>query len=279
MVPRRSCPARIHDAVSNTYSFHEGTVPLLVSVPHDGRKVPADIESRMSDAGRALPDTDWHVERLYEFCEQLGASTIVASHSRYVVDLNRSADDEILYKGQTATGLCPLKTFSGDDIYVDRGSVDSVQKADRIGRYWRPYHDKITATLEVLRNQHGYALLWDAHSIPSHVPRLFEGQLPVLNVGTFCGRSCSDEIADAVYAVAAASEYGSILNGRFKGGFITRHYGEPENSVHAIQLEIAQRAYMNETSLQFDEVQASRLRDSLQAMLTTFINTAAAHLR
>ena len=265
--------------MSDTYSFHEGAVPLLVSVPHDGRKVPVDIESRMSDAGRALPDTDGHVQRLYEFCEQLGASTIVASHSRYVVDLNRSADDEVLYKGQTATGLCPLKTFSGDDIYAGQDTVDSAEKADRIERYWRPYHDKIAATLEVLRKQHGYALLWDAHSIPSHVPRLFDGQLPVLNVGTFCGRSCSEEIADAVCAVAVESEYDSILNGRFKGGFITRHYGDPSSRVHAIQLEIAQRAYMNETSLQFDDVQVSRLRDSLQAMLTTFINTAAAYLR
>lgn len=265
--------------MNDIYSFHEGSVPLLVSVPHDGRKLPADMESRMTDMGRSLPDTDWHVERLYEFCRQLGASMIVASQSRYVVDLNRSADDDVLYEGQTVTGLCPLKTFLGEDIYVAGGAVDAAEKAERIGRYWRPYHDKIAVTLEALRVQYGYALLWDAHSIPSHVPRLFDGQLPALNVGTFGGRSCDAKIANSVYAVAANSSYDSVLNGRFKGGYITRHYGRPEKNVHAIQLEIAQRAYMNETSLQFDETRVSQLRDSLEAMLQTFMNAAAECLR
>jgi N-formylglutamate amidohydrolase len=241
--------------------------------------LPADIESRMTDVGKSLPDTDWHVARLYEFCALLDANMIVASQSRYVVDLNRSADDEVLYEGQTVTGLCPLKTFSGDDIYVDGGVVDAAEKVDRIERYWRPYHDKIAVTLEALREQHGYALLWDAHSIPSHVPRLFDGQLPALNVGTFGGHSCDGEIAASVYAVAAASPYDSVLNGRFQGGYITRHYGQPEKRTHAIQLEIAQRAYMNETSLQFADARVSQLRDSLEAMLTRFMTTAAKRLR
>jgi N-formylglutamate deformylase len=265
--------------MNDGYSFYEGTIPLLVSVPHDGRQLPADIKSRMTVAGRSLPDTDWHVERLYEFSRQLGVSMIVAIQSRYVVDLNRPADDEALYEGQTATGLCPLQTFSGDNLYVSGEPISAVEKGDRVESYWRPYHDKIDATLNAFRDQYGYALLWDAHSIPSRVPRLFDGELPVLNVGTWGGRSCDNAIANAVYAIAAGSSYESVLNGRFKGGYITRHYGSPHRRVHAIQLEVAQRSYMDETSLQFDEKKVSLLRDTLESMLTTFMNTASERMQ
>jgi N-formylglutamate amidohydrolase len=258
--------------VTDTYTFFAGQSPLLISVPHDGRLLPAAIEDSMSEAGRSIPDTDWHVAKLYEFAKESGASIIVAQYSRYVVDLNRPADDAALYEGQVATGLCPLRTFAGEDIYS--GEV-AVATESRISTYWRPYHDKIAATLAVLRGTHGYALLWDAHSIASRVPALFDGELPALNIGTWGGRSCDENITDAVVQAAKGSSYDVVSNARFKGGYITRHYGQPDIQTHAIQLEIAQRAYMNETTTAYDAKKASRLRDSLKAMLDAFTKTAA----
>jgi len=258
--------------VTNNYTFHAGEGPLLISVPHDGRRVPTAIESLMSDVGKSLPDTDWHVARLYEFAKANGASTIVANYSRYVIDLNRSADDTALYEGQVSTGLCPQRTF--DDVAIYSGEV-TIDVDDRVHRYWRPYHDKIETTLANLRAKHGVALLWDAHSIASRVPALFDGELPALNVGTWDGRSCDANIAGAVVQAAKESSYDVVFNTRFKGGYITRHYGQPEENIHAIQLEIAQRAYMDEVSAIFDESKASQLRDCLRRMLDAFAQTAA----
>ena len=257
---------------ADVYTYHPGSSPLLVSVPHDGRELPADIAAAMTDIGRSLPDTDWHVARLYEFAKDLGAAMLVAKFSRYVTDLNRPADDAVLYQGQLVTGLCPTQTFSGDDIYAKPVAID---KPDRVRRYWRPYHDKIRAVLDELRNAHGYALLWDAHSIPSRVPSLFDGELPVLNVGTWDGRSCDQTLQDAIVRVAEDSSYDTVVNARFKGGFITRHYGQPEHDVHAVQLELAQRAYMDEASTNYDEQRASQIRDTLENMLHAFLQTAA----
>lgn len=255
------------------FSQHSGNTPLLISVPHDGRDIPDDIAARMSDEGRAIPDTDWHVAKLYEFASELGANIVVANYSRYVVDLNRSADDASLYPGQVATGLCPLQTFSGAEIYR-AGDVDDVEKAQRVESYWWPYHQHISNTLDALRAQHGYALLWDAHSIPSLVPRLFEGELPELNLGSDSSTSCAPSIEAAVAKIATASGYSAVINGRFKGGYITRHYGSPQNNIHALQLEIAQRAYMDEASTEFDDNKANDLRATLRAMLQSFLHTA-----
>ena len=258
--------------MTSGYSFHTGSLPLLVSVPHDGRSVPGDIAAQMTEAGKSLPDTDWHVARLYEFAKQLGASMIVADYSRYVVDLNRPADDSAMYEGQLATGVCPTQTFAGQNIYAGNVVIDT---DDRIRRYWHPYHSKIGATLGEMRAAHGYALLWDAHSIASRVPSLFDGELPVLNIGTWDGRSCEKSIADAVVHAAADSAYDAVLNARFKGGYITRRYGQPGDNVHALQLELAQRAYMDEATSRYDEARASQLRDTLAVLLETFIKTAA----
>jgi N-formylglutamate amidohydrolase len=259
--------------MSAVYTYHEGTAPLLVSVPHDGRRVPATMHARMTEKGRALPDTDWHVARLYDFVRELGAHLLVADYSRYVVDLNRPATDESLYPGQVATGLCPLKTFSGDDIYATGGVTDD-ELAERIEGYWQPYHDCIRQTLDAIRARHGYAVIWDAHSIASRVPRLFDGELPELNVGTYGGRSCAPAIEAAVSEIASNSPYSAVLNGRFQGGFITRHYGDVGNRVHAVQLEISQRAYMDEVSHDYDTEKALRLRDTLRPMLETCIELA-----
>ena len=258
--------------MTDCYTFHAGELPLLVSIPHDGRQVPADIESLMSAAGKSLPDTDWHVTRLYAFAREFGASVISANYSRYVVDLNRPADDAALYEGQLQTGLCPVQTFSGEDIYATEPTIDV---ANRVTRYWQPYHDKIAAVLSAMRERHGYALLWDAHSIASRVPSLFDGQLPVLNLGTWGGRSCDPTLAEAVFSVAFASPYEVAVNQRFQGGHITRHYGRPEANVHAIQLELSQRAYMDELTGRFDEHRASQLSKSIGEMLQIFTKTGS----
>jgi N-formylglutamate amidohydrolase len=225
----------------------------------------------MTPEAVALPDTDWHVAELYDFARALGASMLVANYSRYVVDLNRPASDEALYEGQVATGLCPTQTFAGDNIYAISPPDDGEMRS-RVVTYWQPYHDKVARTLDVLREKFGYALLWDAHSIASEVPRLFDGELPALNVGTNDGASCATAIARAVADVAASSEYSSVLDGRFRGGYITRHYGDPAHNVHAVQLEIAQRVYMDESTTVFDAGKADRLRATLRTMLEAFLD-------
>ena len=253
----------------DVFGFHEGSAPLLVSVPHDGIHVPPDIRKRMTVAGAALPDTDWHVAELYAFARELGASMLVANYSRYVVDLNRAASDDALYPGQVATGLCPQLTFAGEAIYTDAG-VDDEERRRRVEMFWQPYHDKLQTTLNAFREEYGYALLWDAHSIASVVPRLFEGELPELNIGTNGGLSCAAVATEQLAAVADASPYSSVVNGRFKGGYITRHYGAPESGVHAVQLEIAQRVYLDEATTTFEERKVSQLRATLRSLLRTF---------
>ena len=257
----------------DVYSFHEGSAPLLISVPHDGSHLPPSISERMTPAGLSLPDTDWHVAELYDFARELGASLLVANYSRYVVDLNRPSTDESLYEGQVATGLCPVQTFAGEDIYSG-DSPSAAEVAERVATYWQPYHDRISATLAALRANHGYALLWEAHSIASRVPRLFDGELPELNIGTNGGLSCGTALQAAVVEAAKAGPFEHVLNGRFQGGFITRHYGDPANHVHAVQLEIAQRVYMNEVTRVFDPAKATRLRGTLRHMLESLTRMA-----
>lgn len=257
----------------DVYNLRKGEIPLLISVPHDGSHVPEDMRGRMSSAGLMLPDTDWHVAELYDFARDLGASMLVANYSRYVVDLNRSAADDTLYPGQVVTGLCPTKTFSGEDIYTD-GAVSDEDKAHRVLAYWQPYHDCIEPTLAAMLAEHGYALLWDAHSIPSVVPRLFDGALPELNIGTNSGESCAAGIETAVVNAAMESPYSVAVNGRFKGGYITRHYGKPANNVHAVQLEIAQRAYMDEAATRFHAEKAHRLQATLRRLLHAYLDAA-----
>jgi N-formylglutamate deformylase len=260
--------------MTDVFSFREGDAPLLISVPHDGRDLPDTVCERMTPEGLALPDTDWHVAKLYDFVRELGASMLVANCSRYVVDLNRSASDDVLYQGQVATGLCPTQTFAGENIYAE-GEVDADEMAQRVETYWRPYHEKIEQEMARMLAQHGVALLWDAHSISGVVPRLFDGELPALNIGTNSGASCAPHIEQAVAEAAAASPYETVVNGRFKGGYITRHYGDPGNGIHALQLEISQRTYMDENTGVFDDALAGQLRETLQQLITGFLRSAS----
>lgn len=260
--------------MSEVFDFVAGDSPLLVSIPHDGRELAPGMAARMTKAGRALPDTDWHVRRLYDFVAELGASVIAANYSRYVVDLNRPADDAALYPGQLSTGLCPTITFAGEPIYADDVPPGADERRERIDAYWRPYHEKLRAELDGLVARFGYALLWDAHSIRTEVPALFDGSLPDLNIGTNGGRSCAGNIEAAVGNAAAATAFTSVINGRFQGGFITRHFGDPAAGIHAIQLELAQRNYMDEDGLEYNAPAADRLRQAIREMLQAFTETA-----
>lgn len=255
----------------DVYRFSEGDSPLLVSVPHAGTQVPAGIAARFTPEAEPLADTDWHVDRLYDFAPDLGCSMLVANCSRYVVDVNRPPDDESLYPGQATTGLVPVDTFDGAPIYGDGDAPDAAETAERLEAYWRPYHDKLRAELDRIRARHGFAVLWDAHSIRSHVPRLFEGRLPDLNFGTNSGASCAESLIAAVMDELGegAGDFTHVRDARFRGGYITRNYGRPADGVHALQLEIAQAAYMDERPpFPYDADMAAPLRALLQALVT-----------
>lgn len=232
------------------YNFFKGTSPLIISAPHVGSYIPKDIASRMTDIGQQSVDSDWHVDRLYDFAKEMNVSILSATHSRYVVDLNRPHDDQNLYPGQDTTGLSPVNSFSHENLYKSAEAVPTQKEIEmRVETYWRPYHDKLRETLEENLTKHGYALLWDAHSIKSEVPRFFEGRLPDMNLGTANGSSCASELEQRLLEVAKAhKEFSHVLNGRFKGGHITRHYGDPSRNIHAVQLEQSQITYMNESA-------------------------------
>lgn len=250
------------------YRLTPGTSRLLVSIPHAGTYVPPAIAGRMTQAARTLPDTDWHVDRLYDFLVDIGATVLVATHSRYVVDLNRPADGSALYPGLGGTGLCPVETFAGDPVWLPQSAPAAVEIADRVARYWQPYHACLRAELEKLRLRHGAVVLWDAHSIRSQVPRLFAGDLPALNLGTNDGRSCDPELAARLLGCALGVPHcTAVLDGRFKGGYITRAYGDPASGINAVQLELAQRCYMDESSLEYLPDAARQIRGSLRALL------------
>jgi N-formylglutamate deformylase len=251
------------------YRFIAGRTPLLVSMPHTGTYIPDDLKKRLTAAAAALPDTDWHLERLYDFLEDIGASVLVATHSRYVVDLNRPPDDANLYPGQDTTGVVPIDTFHKEPLYLAGAAPNEAEVRLRIETYWKPYHEKLATELEALKKKHGYALLWDAHSIFSEIPRFFGGKLPDFNLGTAEGRSCAPGIGERL--LKTVEGYSSVLNGRFKGGYITRRYGDPASGVHAVQLELSEVTYMEETEpYRFREDLAARLRPQLRTLLEMF---------
>ncbi|HEX8602040.1 MAG TPA: N-formylglutamate deformylase [Pseudoduganella sp.] len=231
------------------YYFEAGTMPLLVSMPHVGTGIPEDVAATMTPAALPKADTDWHLRELYGFARALGASTLAAHWSRYVIDLNRPADDTNLYPGQDTTGLCPLDTFAREPLYQPGRAPDAAEVRRRLALYWQPYHDRLRAELGRLLAAHGKVVLWEAHSIASIVPRFFEGKLPDLNFGSADGASCDAALVVLVTAAARADgRYTIAVNGRFKGGHITRSYGQPARGVHALQLEMCQSTYMDEAA-------------------------------
>jgi N-formylglutamate deformylase len=230
-----------------TFSLHCGTAPLLVSVPHAGIALPAALLERLQPRAANVEDTDWHLERLYGFVRACGASLIVPHYSRYVIDLNRPCEDTPMYSGVNNTGLVPLRFFSGDVLYRDGREPDASEVEQRVALYWQPYHDALAAEMARLRAAHGHAVLFDAHSIKSELPWLFAGTLPHLNLGTAGGNSCAPTLTAALAAVLGAHDrYEHVIDGRFKGGYITRRYGRPAEQLHAVQLEMCWRCYLDE---------------------------------
>ena len=254
--------------MTDIFTLHRGTSPLFVSLPHDGTMLPDSVAARMTPAARRVPDTDWHVSRLYAFARELGASVIVPAYSRYVVDLNRPPDDVSLYPGQNTTGLCPIVQFSGEPVYLPGQEPTPGEIAQRVETYWRPYHDALSAEIARIKAAHGRVVLWEGHSIRSEVPFLFDGRLPDFNLGTANGTSCSADLQRRLVGVLEAQKkYSFVANGRFKGGYITRHYGDPANGVDAIQLELAQLNYMDEESFAYDEALAAPTQSVIRALL------------
>jgi N-formylglutamate deformylase len=231
------------------FRFKAGEVPLLLSMPHVGTDIPDEVAAHMAPVALATADTDWHLAELYDCAGRLGISTLAARWSRYVIDLNRSPENANLYPGLDTTGLCPVDTFGRESLYQEGRVPDQDEVQRRLARYWRPYHHQLRTELARLLALHGRVVLWDAHSIASTVPRFFEGRLPDLNFGTADGKSCAPGLEHAVVGVARARDRFSIaVNGRFKGGHITRFYGQPQAGVHAIQLEMCQCLYMDEAA-------------------------------
>ena len=251
------------------WELSRGDSPLIVDVPHAGRHIPDAILLRMRSPVRALPDTDWHVDTLYRFVPSTGATLITATHSRYVVDLNRDPSGAALYPGADNTELCPTRTFGNDPIYEVGEEPRDGEIAARRATYFDPYHRCVADEIARVRARHGHAILLDGHSIVSVVPRFFDGRLPDLNLGTSDGRSCDAGLQSvAVGVVSSAGDCSHVVNGRFKGGYITRHFGAPEANVHALQLEMAQARYMDEANpLAFDAARAAPIAAVLERLV------------
>ncbi len=251
-------------------------VPLLVSLPHSGTGVPAEIRRRFAAPEiRGLPDTDWHLERLYDFVPRLGARMIIARYNRYVVDLNRSKEGTPLYPGRFETSVVPRQTFHGVRIYEPGNEPTAAEVIGRIEHFWQPYHDRIAEELCALRDEFGYAILFDAHSIVSRVPQIHEDRLPAFVLGTADGASTHEALADAMYSVLQASGVETTRNDPFHGGFITRTYGLPDEGLHAMQLEMSQRMYMNEQApFEYRDDKAVKLQVVLCSALEMMLQTA-----
>ncbi|HET7561355.1 MAG TPA: N-formylglutamate deformylase [Rhodanobacteraceae bacterium] len=255
------------------FTLIEGTAPLLVSLPHDGTALPESMAARVTDAARRVPDTDWHVGILYAFARELGASVIAPHWSRYVADLNRDPAGHALYPGRSETALVPVTTFAGEPIYRAGEEPGEQEITLRRELYWQPYHDALQAELVRMRALHPRVVLWDGHSIRGRVPMFFDGQLPDFNLGTAGGTSCSRGLQDALEVVLReradgdASAYSHVVNGRFKGGYITRHYGRPGDGVEAVQLELVQHTYMDEDSFEYLPERAAPVQAIIHGLL------------
>lgn len=256
----------------NVLHFEQGTLPLLISIPHAGTALTPEVEAGLVPQAKTLPDTDWHIPRLYDFARQMGASVLIGNYSRYVIDLNRPPDDQPLYTTAT-TGLWPNTLFDGTPLFLDGQAPTPEQRQGYLETIWKPYHQTLQRELNRLRVKYGYALLFDAHSIASSVPRLFDGRLPDVNLGTNSGDSCSPEIRDALQAVCAQqTQLSWVVDGRFKGGYITREYGQPAKQQHAVQLELAQINYMEEQApFNWHAERAAATQTLLKQLMTTYV--------
>jgi N-formylglutamate deformylase len=255
----------------HSYTLHRGTAPLLVSVPHVGTEIPDDVAVDLVPRALQVEDADWHLDRLYAFATDLGASLLVPRAARYVVDLNRPADDTPMYPGANNTELCPTRFFSGEPLYRDGRTPGGVEVARRVARYWRPYHDALAAELDRLRAAHGRAMLLDGHSIQAELPWLFAGRLPDLNLGTADGASCAPPLRQRLADLLGAQDaHTHVVDGRFKGGYITRHYGRPAEGVQAVQMEMCWHCYLTPPH-DYDETRVATVLPVLRSLAETLI--------
>lgn len=255
--------------MSGPVEIVEGDGPIILGMPHTGLHVPESIASRLNERGRALGDTDWHIERLYDGLLP-GTTTVRATFHRYVIDANRDPSGASLYPGRNTTGLVPLTDFDGQPIWRDGAEPGVDDTAQRLAAYHAPYHEALAGQIERVRARHGVAVLYDCHSIRSDIPYLFDGILPDFNIGDADGSTCAGAVTSAVSGVCvAAYKYTTVLNGRFQGGWTTRHYGRPADGVHAIQMELAQAAYLEDEAPPFtySEIRAAQLRVHLATIL------------
>ncbi|MDH4059937.1 MAG: N-formylglutamate deformylase [Aquincola sp.] len=256
---------------SDICTLQRGTTPLLVSVPHAGTRIPDELAPLYVERALAVEDTDWHLDAIYDFTRDMGASLLLPRHSRYVIDLNRPPENTPMYPGVNNTELCPTRFFTGEPLYRPGQAPDAHQVAARLARYWQPYHDALAGELARLKAVHGYALLWDGHSIASQLPWLFDGRLSDLNLGTASGASCAPSLRAALMAVLDAQQHFShVTDGRFKGGYITRTYGRPADRVHAVQMEMCFSTYMTREAPPWT-LDAPRVSHRLQPLLLAML--------
>jgi N-formylglutamate deformylase len=259
------------EGLGSIFTLHRGSTPLLVSIPHVGTALPEALRDRYDTRALDVEDTDWHLDEVYAFVRDMGASLLVPRHSRYVIDLNRPPENAPMYPGVNNTELCPTRFFTGDALYRQGAGPDEAEVAARCERYWRPYHRALEGELARIQAAHGHVVLFDAHSIKSELPWLFEGRLTDLNLGTVDGASCAPSLRAALGDVLASqSTYSHVVDGRFKGGHITRHYGRPAAGRHAVQLEMTWRCYMREEPpYAVDAERMAALRPTLRALIRT----------
>lgn len=258
-------------------SITRGSSPLVLSMPHPGTGLPAEVAAQLNARGKLVEDTDWHMRQLYAFAERFQPTIVEAQLSRFVIDLNRDPAGVSLYPGQATTELVPTTTFDGAPIW--QAAPDEAEIARRREAYFQPYHDALAAEIAHAKAQHGFCLLWDCHSIKSVIPRLFPGTLPTLNLGTNSGASAAPTIEAAATAAMAGGAFTNVVNSRFKGGWITRHYGQPAEHVHALQMEIALSAYLEDEAAPwaFAPGKAASLQATLSAMIEAAL-AAATHI-
>jgi N-formylglutamate deformylase len=266
----------MNSANGKVYTLHRGNQPLLISVPHVGTEMPDDQRGRYVERAFQFEDTDWHLATLFDFVRTMGASLLVPRYSRYLIDLNRPKGNAPMYPGVNNTELCPTHFFTGDPLYRNGYAPDANEIARRVSQYWQPYHDALRSEIDRIRGVHGHVVLFDGHSIKSELPWLFEGRLPDLNLGTDSGASCAPSLRAALSRVLdVQAHYTHVVDGRFKGGYITRNYGKPDQDVHAVQLEMCWNCYMPERPpYDLDGNRMARLMPVLSALVHSMLRWA-----
>ncbi|MDQ2778442.1 MAG: N-formylglutamate deformylase [Pseudomonadota bacterium] len=259
--------------MNDIYTLTPGTSSLLISLPHVGTLIPRDQQPRYTNRALQVEDTDWHLDRLYAFAAEMGASLLVPRYSRYLIDLNRPSENTPMYAGQNNTELCPTRHFTGDAVYRPGMAPDEAEIRRRVADYWQPYRQALANELERLKQQHGHAMVFEGHSICSELPWLFEGTLPHLNLGTVGGSSCAPSLRRQLVAVLEGQDdYSHVVDGRFQGGHITRSHGRPQDSLHAVQLEMCWRAYMDETPPRWNDERVAEVTPLLRRLLQTMVD-------